>query len=110
MSEFSAWCAQHNKSYENAADANKHMHNFMKNKAIIQAKNQKHTKARFAIDSLADLSKDEFIKQKTGARLDHPLYILKNNNDGGNRRLQSVNEMDITEVDWTHKMSPVRDQ
>ena len=60
ISEFSAFAARFNKSYLNAADADKRMRNFLKNKAIIQEKNRKHTKARFVLDSFADLSDDEF--------------------------------------------------
>ena len=90
------------------------MENFFKNRAKIQAKNANHTKARFEIDGLADLSDDEFIKQKTGARLgrDHP-DLLKNTHDNDRRFASKTNNnkrhAPIREVDWTHKMTAVRD-
>ena len=87
ISEFMDFVASFNKSYENAADAEKHKVNFLKNKAIIQAKNAKHTKARFALDSFADLTEDEFLQQKTGARMRDDTLLHNNNaNDGGNGR------------------------
>ena len=111
---FSTFSAHYNKNYIDAADAQRHMDNFLNNRAKIQAKNAKHTKARFVIDSFADLSDEEFILQKTGARLGRDPVPLKNTtvNEGNHRAAskKNSNRPPIREVDWTHKMTAVRDQ
>ena len=78
----------------------------MRNKARIEAKNAKNTKARFQIDSFADLSDEEFLKQKTGAHFEQEGEFSE-----GNRRNLESTSFDISsiqEVDWTHKMTAVK--
>ena len=69
ISEFSEFAARFNKDYSDALEADKHLNNFLVNKARIEAKNTRKTKAKFVLDSFADLSDEEFLKQKTGASL-----------------------------------------
>ena len=106
ISEFSNYATLYNKHYANIADADKHMENFLINKARIEAKNAKHTKARFQLDSFADMSDEEFLKQKTGA-------LIEQDGDDHNRNLQSSDLFDpstLKEVDWTFKMTAVKNQ
>ena len=108
ISEFSAFTAKYNKDYTDALEADQHLDNFLVNKARIEAKNAKKTKAKFLVDRFADLSDEEFLKKKTGARL--PDNDQPDSQGDGRRRLGSISgDYTFEEIDWTHKMTDVKD-